>query len=438
MQKDLSLLQPNYSRSEKLFERAQTAIPGGVNSPVRAFRGVGGTPVFIRSGQGPYLTDVDGHRFIDYIGSWGPMILGHAHPEVIEALQKAMERGTSFGAPTELEVEVAETICSIMPSVEKIRMVSSGTEATMSAIRVARGYTGRTKVVKFIGCYHGHGDALLVKAGSGVATLGLPDSPGVPPETAQHTISVPFNNLDALRQVFETYPADVACVIIEPVVGNMGCVPPASGYLEGIRDLTSQYGAVLIFDEVMTGFRLAPGGAQEKYGIKPDMTTLGKIMGGGLPAAAYGGRKEIMDCVAPVGPVYQAGTLSGNPLAMTAGLTTLKLLRRAGVYEGLERQSKKVAEGIQQAAQKNGFKTVLNRVGSMFTVFFTETPVTDWETAKTSDTGLFARFFHAMLAEGVYLPPSQFEAAFLGTAHSDEVIDATIAAAERAFKKIKN
>lgn len=425
------------SRSEALFGRAQSVIPGGVNSPVRAFRGVGGTPLFIRSAQGPYLTDVDGHRFIDYIGSWGPMILGHANQEVLDALRKVLDRGTSYGAPTEVEVDLAELILSLMPSMEKIRMVSSGTEATMSAIRVARGYTGRHKLVKFIGCYHGHGDSLLVKAGSGVATLGLPDSPGVPPETAQHTITIPFNDLDALKQVFETWPQEIACVIVEPVVGNMGCVAPAPGYLEGMRDLTAKYGAVLIFDEVMTGFRLALGGAQEKYTIKPDMTTLGKIMGGGLPAAAYGGRKDIMDCVAPVGPVYQAGTLSGNPLAMTAGLVTLKLLHRPGVYETLERQSKKVVEGLHQAATKAGYKTTLNRVGSMFTLFFTETPVVDWETAKTSDTQLFAKFFHSMLGEGVYLPPSQFEAAFVGLAHTDEVIEATIAAAERAFKKMK-
>ncbi|HMW00191.1 MAG TPA: glutamate-1-semialdehyde 2,1-aminomutase [Acidobacteriota bacterium] len=432
------MAQIDTSRSEKLFQRAQAVIPGGVNSPVRAFRGVGGTPLFIRSAQGPYLTDVDGRRFVDYIGSWGPMILGHGHPEVLEALRKALERGTSYGAPTEIEVEMAELICSMVPSLEKVRMVSSGTEATMSAIRLARGYTGRNKLVKFIGCYHGHGDPLLVKAGSGVATLGLPDSLGVPPETAQHTIAVPFNNLEALRQVFETWSNDIACVIVEPVVGNMGCVAPQPGYLEGMRELTQTYGAVLIFDEVMTGFRLAHGGAQERYGVKPDLTTLGKIMGGGLPAAAYGGKREIMDYVAPLGPVYQAGTLSGNPLAMTAGLTTLKLLQQPGVYDNLERLSNKLVQGLRHAADKAGFKTVINSVGSMFTLFFTSTPVTDWETAKTSDTQLFAKFFHAMLAEGVYFPPSQFEAAFFGLAHTNEIIDSTIAASERAFGKMKN
>jgi glutamate-1-semialdehyde 2,1-aminomutase len=424
------------TRSAALFEQAKRLIPGGVNSPVRAFRGVGGSPLFIRSAAGPYLTDVDGKRYIDYIGSWGPMILGHAHPEVLHALHAVIDRGTSYGAPTELEVEIAEMITAIVPSVEKVRMVSSGTEATMSTIRAARGFTGRNKIVKFIGCYHGHGDALLVKAGSGVATLGLPDSPGVPPETVHHTVTIPYNDVDALSKVFETYPNDIACVIVEPVVGNMGCVPPKPGYLQALRDLTRQFGAVLIFDEVMTGFRLALGGAQELYNITPDMTCLGKIMGGGLPAAAYGGRHDIMDCVAPAGPVYQAGTLSGNPVAMTAGLTTLKLLRQPNVYETLDRQAKKVSDGLQSLAEKFGFKTVSNRVGSMFTLFFTDRPVTDWESASASDTAAFGKFFHAMLAEGVYLPPSQYEAAFMGLAHTDEVVDMTLAAAERAFQKI--
>lgn len=424
------------TRSAALFEQAQRVIPGGVNSPVRAFRGVGGTPLFIRSANGPYLTDVDGKRYIDYIGSWGPMILGHAHPEVLSAIHSIIDRGTSFGAPTELEVEIAELIVALVPSIEMVRMVSSGTEATMAAIRVARGFTGRKKVLKFIGCYHGHGDAFLVKAGSGVATLGLPDSPGVPAEISAQTITIPFNDLDALEQAFQNYPDDIACVIVEPVVGNMGCVPPKPGYLQAMRDLTHKYGTVLIFDEVMTGFRLAKGGAQELFGITPDLTTLGKIMGGGLPAAAYGGRADIMSCVAPAGPVYQAGTLSGNPVAMTAGIVTLKLLQQPNVYETLDRQAGKVADGFQALATKFGYKTTSNRVGSMFTLFFTEQPVTDWDSAATSDTKTFGRFFHAMLNEGVYLAPSQYEAAFMSLAHSDQVVDSTLAAAERAFEKI--
>lgn len=426
------------TRSAALFEQAQRVIPGGVNSPVRAFRGVGGTPLFIRSANGPYLTDVDGKRYIDYIGSWGPMILGHAHPEVLSAIHSIIDRGTSFGAPTELEVEIAEMIVALVPSIEKVRMVSSGTEATMAAIRVARGFTGRKKVLKFIGCYHGHGDAFLVKAGSGVATLGLPDSPGVPAEISAQTITIPYNDVEALEQAFKNYPDDIACVIVEPVVGNMGCVPPKPGYLQAMRDLTHQNGTVLIFDEVMTGFRLARGGAQELFGITPDMTTLGKIMGGGLPAAAYGGRADIMNCVAPAGPVYQAGTLSGNPVAMTAGIVTLKLLQQPNIYETLDRQAGKVADGFQALAAKFGYKTTSNRVGSMFTMFFTDQPVTDWDSAATSDTKTFGRFFHAMLNEGVYLAPSQYEAAFMSLAHTDQVVDSTLAAAERAFEKITN
>lgn len=426
------------SRSAALFEQAQRVIPGGVNSPVRAFRGVGGTPVFIRSAQGPYLTDVDGKRYIDYIGSWGPMILGHAHPEVLRAIHGIIDRGTSFGAPTELEVEIAEMIVALVPSIEMVRMVSSGTEATMAAIRVARGFTGRKKVLKFVGCYHGHGDAFLVKAGSGVATLGLPDSPGVPAEISAQTITVPFNDVEAVEQAFKNYPDDIACIIVEPVVGNMGCVPPNPGYLQALRDITEKNGTVLIFDEVMTGFRLARGGAQELFGITPDMTTLGKIMGGGLPAAAYGGRADIMKCVAPAGPVYQAGTLSGNPVAMTAGIVTLKLLQQPNIYETLDRQAGKVADGFQALAGKFGFKTVSNRVGSMFTMFFAEEPVTDWDSASKSDTRTFGRFFHAMLNEGVYLAPSQYEAAFMSLAHTDEVVDSTLAAAERAFEKLTN
>jgi glutamate-1-semialdehyde 2,1-aminomutase len=426
-----------FPNSSALFARAQQAIPGGVNSPVRAFRGVGGTPLFIRSAKGAVLHDADGGSYIDYIGSWGPMILGHAHPEIIAAIQQVAERGTSFGAPTELEIELAEEVQKFFPSIEKLRLTSSGTEATMAALRLARGYTGRAKIVKFEGCYHGHGDSLLVKAGSGVATLGLPDSPGVLPELAQATITVPFNDTAALERVFDEVGSEIAAVIIEPVVGNMGCVIPQGNYLHEIRRITSKQGAVLIFDEVMTGFRLAPGGAQELYGITPDLTTLGKILGGGLPVGGFGGRKEIMDVVAPIGPVYQAGTLSGNPLAVTAGLTQLRLLRQGNVYEQLETTTAAITAGIAQAAQQTEVKVKINRVGSMFTVFFTDEPVTDWASASRSDRQAFARFFHAMLDEGVYLPPSQFEAAFVSTAHTDELVAKTIAAAHKAFQIIK-
>lgn len=427
---------PTHPQSAQLFERAQRVIPGGVNSPVRAFRGVGGTPLFIRSARGATITDADGRSYIDYVGSWGPMILGHAHPEVIAAIREAAERGTSYGAPTELEIELAEEVITVFPSIEKLRLTSSGTEATMSALRVARGFTGRPKIVKFEGCYHGHGDSLLVRAGSGVATLGLPDSPGVLPEVAQATITVPFNDAPALEQVFNEVGSEIAAVIIEPVVGNMGCVPPRDGYLQDVRRITAAHGAVLIFDEVMTGFRVARGGAQGLYGIKPDMTCLGKIIGGGLPVGAFGGRREIMDVVAPVGPVYQAGTLSGNPLAVTAGLTTLRLLKQnTGLYEQLEKTTARLVEGLSEAAREAGVATVSNRVGSMFTTFFTDEPVFDWTTATRSDRETFGRFFHAMLAEGVYLAPSQFEAAFVSAAHSDEIIEQTVMAARRAFKQ---
>jgi glutamate-1-semialdehyde 2,1-aminomutase len=422
--------------SEELFARAVELMPGGVNSPVRAFRGVGGTPRFIASAQGATLTDVDGRTYIDYVGSWGPMILGHADAEVIAALHEALGRGTSYGAPTGLEIEMAEEIIAAVPSIEMVRMVNSGTEATMSALRLARGVTGRSKIVKFEGCYHGHGDSLLVKAGSGVATLGLPDSPGVPASVAQHTITAPFNDTEALARVFDEHGADIAAVIIEPVVGNMGCVPPREGYLQSIRELTRRHGALFIFDEVMTGFRLARGGAQELYGVTPDITTLGKIIGGGLPVGAYGASREIMNMVAPAGPVYQAGTLSGNPLAMTAGLATLRRLRDRSVYEGLERAGRRLCEGMAGAAREAGVKTITNRVGSMFTTFFTEEPVTDWASASKSDRERFGKFFHAMLAEGVYLAPSQFEAGFIGTAHSDELIDRTVEAARKAFRTL--
>src|SRR5581483_7146310 len=378
-----------YPQSSRLFERAQQVIPGGVNSPVRAFRGVGGTPLFIRSARGATLNDADGHSYVDYVGSWGPMILGHAHPEVISAIREALDRGTSYGAPTELEIELAETVISFFPSIEKLRLTSSGTEATMAALRVARGFTGRAKIVKFEGCYHGHGDSLLVRAGSGVATLGLPDSPGVLPEVAQATITVPFNDVAALERVFDEVGSDIAAVIIEPVVGNMGCVAPQEGYLQALRAVTEKHGSVLIFDEVMTGFRLAPGGAQELYGIKADMTTLGKSIGGGLPVGAFGGRREIMGVVAPVGPVYQAGTLSGNPLAVTAGLTQLRLLKQGDVYERLERAAASVVAGLTEAAGEAGVKVTANRVGSMFTIFFNDQPVTDWTSASRSDRQAF-------------------------------------------------
>ena len=423
------------TNSERLFARAVDLIPGGVNSPVRAFRGVGGTPRFIKSARGATITDVDGKTYIDYVGSWGPTILGHADEEVVAALQRAAANGTSFGAPTELEIELAQEVIDAVPSIEMVRMVSSGTEATMSAIRLARGVTGRTRIIKFEGCYHGHGDSLLVKAGSGVATLGLPDSPGVPAVLAENTITLPFNDTRALEQAFAEY-ADIAAVIIEPVVGNMGCVPPQPGYLETVRRITNQHCALLIFDEVMTGFRLARGGAQERYNIKPDITTLGKIIGGGLPVGAYGGPRELMNNVAPAGPVYQAGTLSGNPLSMTAGLVTLRRLRDETVYERLEKSSQRLCDGLADAAREAGVTTVTNRVGSMWTSFFTGEPVTDWTTANKCSRETYGRFFHAMLEAGVYLAPSQFEAAFVSLAHTDEIIEQTIEAARQAFARI--
>jgi glutamate-1-semialdehyde 2,1-aminomutase len=423
------------TKSEQLFAKAIDLIPGGVNSPVRAFRGVSGTPRFIRSAKGAKITDVDGNTYIDYVGSWGPMILGHADEEVIAALREVAGNGTSFGAPTELEVELAQEVIDAVPSIEMVRMVSSGTEATMSAIRLARGVTGRTRIVKFEGCYHGHGDSLLVKAGSGVATLGLPDSPGVPAVLAENTITLPFNDAQALEQAFAKQN-DIAAVIMEPVVGNMGCVPPRDGYLGAVRALTTKHGALLIFDEVMTGFRLARGGAQERYGIKPDITTLGKIIGGGLPVGAYGATREIMNHVAPAGPVYQAGTLSGNPLSMTAGLVTLRRLRDTTIYERLDNSSRRLCDGLARAAQDAGITTVTNRAGSMWTSFFTPHPVVDWDSANKSNRETYGRFFHAMLKAGVYLAPSQFEAAFVSLAHTDEIIEETIDAARQAFTQI--
>jgi glutamate-1-semialdehyde 2,1-aminomutase len=424
------------TQSEELFARAQRVIPGGVNSPVRAFRAVGGTPLFIRKAEGARVWDADGNAYIDYVGSWGPMILGHAHPPIIEAIQRAAERGTSYGAPCAAEVELAERVVRLVPSCERIRFVSSGTEATMSALRVARGFTGRRKILKFDGCYHGHADGLLVAAGSGVATLGIPGSPGVPQGTVADTLVAPFNDVKAVEGVFAEHGRDLAAVIVEPVCGNMGCVAPREGYLEALREITKRAGTVLVFDEVMTGFRLSLGGAQKLYGITPDMTCLGKIVGGGLPAAAYGGRAEIMDQVAPVGPVYQAGTLSGNPLAMAAGGTALDLLTRPGTYEALEARTVRLQIGLSRAAQAAGVMITVNRVGSMLTVFFCRGPVVDYASAKTSDTKLYARFFHGLLKRGVYLPPAQFEAAFVSLAHGEPEIDRTIAAAGEALREI--
>jgi len=426
----------NYPKSAALFEQAQRVIPGGVNSPVRAFRGVGGIPLFIQSAKGPTITDADGRTYIDYVGSWGPMILGHAHDEVIAAIQQAATRGTSYGAPTELEIQLAEAVIEAFPSIEKLRLTSSGTEATMSALRVARGFTGRPKIVKFEGCYHGHGDSLLVRAGSGVATLGLPDSPGVLAEVAQNTITVPFNDQAALEQIFNQIGDQIAAVIIEPVVGNMGCVPPAEGYLQAVRRITQKHGAVLIFDEVMTGFRVSFGGAQQLYGIIPDMTCLGKIIGGGLPVGAFGGRREIMDVVAPVGPVYQAGTLSGNPLAVTAGITTLKLLKSLDPYASLKQTTQQLVSSLSEELTRAGIVTVSNQVGSMFTCFFTSEPVSNWATATQSNRQVYGRFFHLMLEHGVYLAPSQFEAAFVSIAHNEEIIERTISAAQKAAKAL--
>lgn len=421
------------ARSQALFAAAKKRIPGGVNSPVRAFRGVGGDPVFFARAQGAYLYDVDGNEYVDYVGSWGPMLLGHAHPEVLEAVQAALRDGTSFGAPTEREVRFAEALCRAVPSMDKVRLVSSGTEATMSAVRLARGFTRRDKLVKIDGGYHGHGDSFLVAAGSGAATLGIPGSAGVTSGTAKDTLTVPFNDLPALEALFAANEGQIAALILEPVCGNIGCVPPQPGYLEGVRAITERAGTVLIFDEVMTGFRVARGGAQARYGIVPDLTTLGKIVGGGLPAAAYGGRAAIMDHVAPDGPVYQAGTLSGNPLAVAAGEKMLELLSRPGIYESLEKKSDQLTEGLAALAKEAGIPTRTNRVGSMWTSFFTASDVLDYAGAKQADAKKYGRFFHAMLDRGVYLAPSQFEAAFLSDAHDDQTLDRTLTAARQAL-----
>jgi len=422
------------TRSRRLFEEAKKHIPGGVNSPVRAFRSVGGEPLFIKKAKGSKIIDADGKAYIDYVLSWGPMILGHAHPRVTAALKKAIADGTSFGAPTELEITLAKMVKKAFPSIEMVRMVSSGTEATMSAIRAARGFTGRDKILKFDGCYHGHADSLLVKAGSGVATFGLPDSPGVPAELAKHTLTVAYNDLAAVKELAAREGEQIACIIVEPVAGNMGCVPPEPGFLEGLRQVCDQYGIVFIIDEVMTGFRVSYGGAQQLYKIKPDLTCLGKVIGGGLPVGAYGGRLDIMEKIAPVGPIYQAGTLSGNPLAMVAGIETLKLLSKAGVYKTLEKSSAELEAGLREAASEAGVPVTLNRVGSMFTAFFTDQKVKDFASARTSDTTRFGKYFLSMLKNGVNLAPSQFEAAFLSLAHTKADIAKTIEAARKSLK----
>ncbi len=423
-------------RSHALFQEAQTLLPGGVNSPVRAFRGVGGDPVFIDHANGPYLYDVDGNCYLDYVQSWGPMILGHTYPTVLEAVEKAARGGFSFGAPTQAESELAKLVIDSVPSVEMIRFVNSGTEATMSALRLARAYTGRNKLVKFSGCYHGHADMLLVQAGSGVATLGLPDSPGVPAETTANTLTVAYNDTSAVEQLFSTFPNEIAAIIVEPVAANMGLVLPQPGFLEKLREITQRYGTLLIFDEVMTGFRVALGGMQQRVGITPDLTCFGKIIGGGLPVGAYGGRRDIMQQVAPLGPMYQAGTLSGNPLAMAAGIATLSELRKPGQYEKLEQKSQLLSEGIERVLHDTGVEAQFQRIGAMFCLYFSKDPVTNYASAKRSDTTLFSRYFWEMLTRGVYLPPSQFEACFISLALEDAMLEETVQSAEFVLRRL--
>lgn len=425
------------TNSTALFDRAQRVIPGGVNSPVRAFKGVGGTPVFIQKAQGAYIFDTDGKQYIDYVGSWGPMILGHNHPAILNAVLKTAENGLSFGAPTPLEIDLAELVCQLIPSIEMVRMVSSGTEATMSAIRLARGYTKRDKIIKFEGCYHGHADSLLVKAGSGALTLGQPNSPGVPADFAKHTLTCTYNDLDSVQQAFTQYPDQIACIIVEPVAGNMNCIPPKAGFLQGLRALCDQYGAVFIIDEVMTGFRVALGGAQAYYGVTPDLTCLGKIIGGGMPVGAFGGKKEIMQHIAPTGPVYQAGTLSGNPIAMAAGLACLTELKKDGNQQRLNQLTEKLSQGLKALADKHGIPFSVNYVGAMFGLFFTDkTEVSSYQDVMACDTEKFKLFFHKMLEQGVYLAPSAFEAGFMSLAHSHEDIDRTLAAADKVFAQL--
>ena len=424
------------TRSRQLFSQAQQLFPGGVNSPVRAFRAVGGQPLFIDHGQGPFIFDVDGNRLIDFVLSWGPLILGHTHPAVLDAIAKAAARGTTFGAPCEYEIELARLIQAFMPGLEMLRFVNSGTEATMSALRLARAFTGRARIIKFAGCYHGHADLLQVKAGSGVATLGLPDSPGVPAASTADTLVATFNDLDSVQRLFDRSGSEIAAVIVEPVAGNMGVVPPVSGFLDGLRRLTSQHGALLIFDEVMTGFRVHPGGAQNLYNIQPDLTTLGKVIGGGLPVGAYGGRREIMQLIAPSGPVYQAGTLSGNPLTMAAGAATLRQLQVPSAWDTMARLAAQLESGLQNAAESSGVNAVVQRVGTMLTTFFSGQPVWDWNSASQANTRQYAVFFQAMLEQGIYLAPSQFEAGFLSTAHGEAEIEVTLAAAQRAFQRV--
>jgi glutamate-1-semialdehyde 2,1-aminomutase len=425
------------TRSHELFAAAQRHIPGGVNSPVRAFRGVGGDPIFFERAAGPYVYDADGRRYVDYVGSWGPMILGHAHPEVIAAVQERLQKGLSFGAPTELETEMADRVCALVPSMDLVRMVSSGTEATMSALRLARGFTGRDKIVKFEGCYHGHADSLLVKAGSGALTLGEPSSPGVPAALAELTLTLRYNDLDQVRDTFAQIGGQIACVIVEPVAGNMNCIPPAPGFLEGLREVCDRHGALLIFDEVMTGFRVALGGAQGLYGITPDLTALGKVIGGGMPVGAFGGRREVMERISPLGPVYQAGTLSGNPIAMAAGLKTLELISAPGFYERISERTSELVDGLVQRARRAGVPLAANQVGGMFGIFFTDaSQVTNYEQATACNQAQFRAFFHAILDLGVYLAPSAFEAGFVSITHEEPQIQATLDAATQAFAAI--